>query len=145
MEVYSARKRPALPQNGQRHCVLLVEDAYIQARHASILLERMGCAVIGPVASVRDALHLIRVEPPDAALLDIELDGRSARTIAEHLDRRGIPLTLVSGYSEDDVPSAFRKYPLLRKPYTEGELRCAVQRLLAQDRPAGASSRAPYL
>ena len=105
----------------------------------------MGCAVIGPVASVRDALHLIRLEPPDAALLDIELDGRSARTIAEHLDRRGIPLTLVSGYSPEDVPTAFRKYPLLRKPYTEGEFRWAVQRLLARDRPAGASIRAPHL
>ena len=105
----------------------------------------MGCAVIGPVASVRDALHLIRVELPDAALLDIELDGRSARTVAKHLDRRGIPLTLMSGYGPEDVPRAFRKYPFLGKPYTEGELRCAVQRLLARDRWAGASIRAPHL
>jgi CheY-like chemotaxis protein len=120
-------------RNGPRRCVLLVEDEYIQARHVSGILEEMGCGVIGPVASVHEALNLIRTELPDAALLDIKLEGQSVRTVAEHLDRMGIPVTLLSGYRPGDVPKAFRKYPLLGKPYTEGELRRAVERLLRNE------------
>jgi CheY-like chemotaxis protein len=132
--------------NGPRRCVLLVEDEYIQARHVSILLEEMGCEVVGPVASVRAAVNLIRMELPDAALLDIKLDGPSARSLAERLDQQGIPLAVVSGYRSQDVPKTFRKFPLLGKPFTEAELKEAVQRLLdGEAQSDGVKSHAPAL
>ena len=49
-----------------------------------LLLQRRGCLVVGPVSSVEQALALLDGEPPDAALLDVNLQGR-----AGDADRRG--------------------------------------------------------
>ena len=59
--------------------MLLVEEEFIQARYVRILLEEMGCDVVGPVASVHETLQLVSKMLPDAALLDIQLGGLNLR------------------------------------------------------------------
>jgi CheY-like chemotaxis protein len=142
----SGGQRATCPRNGRRHCILLVEDEYIQAQHVSGIIEEMGCEVVGPVASVHEALQLISRKIFDAALLDIELSGQSTRPVAARLDEQGIPVAVVTGYRRRDVPKSLQKYSFLAKPYTEGELRDVVQHLLITEAgPAGVTTYAPEL
>ena len=63
------------------------------------LLERRGCTVLGPVPTVGQALALLDGEPPDVALLDVNLKGERATPVAAALIDRGVPFVLITGYS----------------------------------------------
>ena len=53
--------------------VLVVEDQALIAMDLEVTLREFGCAVLGPAASVAEALALAGRERPDAALLDLGL------------------------------------------------------------------------
>jgi DNA-binding response OmpR family regulator len=53
--------------------VLIVEDEPFSALSAAWELERAGHDVLGPSASLEDALRLARTHRPDLALVDIDL------------------------------------------------------------------------
>lgn len=77
--------------------VLVVEGKHMIATGFVGRLRSGGVEVVGPVASVRDALALIATEPAlHAALLDDGLDDDWADPIADVLARLGVPLVFVS-------------------------------------------------
>jgi DNA-binding response OmpR family regulator len=51
--------------------VLVVEDEFLIAMELELLLGRHGYRVLGPAATVAEALRLLAAEAPDAALLDV--------------------------------------------------------------------------
>ncbi|RUV48377.1 response regulator, partial [Mesorhizobium sp. M5C.F.Ca.IN.020.29.1.1] len=51
--------------------ILIVEDEFLIAMDLKLLLEHHGWRVMGPVATVRDALRLLDDELPAVALLDV--------------------------------------------------------------------------
>ena len=55
--------------------VLVVEDEVLIAMDLQLLLQRNGWRVLGPAATVAEALRLLRGETPDVALLDVSLSG----------------------------------------------------------------------
>ena len=55
--------------------VLVVEDEFLIALDLELLLRRHGWRVLGPAATVDQALRLLRGETPDVALLDVNLRG----------------------------------------------------------------------
>ena len=55
--------------------VLVVEDEFLIAMDLECLLERNGWRVLGPAATVKEALRLLDGETPDVALLDVNLRG----------------------------------------------------------------------
>jgi DNA-binding NtrC family response regulator len=122
-----------MSQDETRRSVLLVEDEYIQARHVSMTLAEMGCRVVGPFGSVREAARLIGKRSVDAALLDIKIGADSTQELAAHLDGRGVPVAVVTGYRRSELPRQLRKFPRLSKPYTDLELKNTVRRLLHRD------------
>src|SRR3954451_4862424 len=67
--------------------VLVVEDEFVIALDLQLALYRLGCEVLGPVASVAEALVLLRHERPDAAVLDINVTSRDTRHLADRLLR----------------------------------------------------------
>src|SRR4051794_39554580 len=81
-------------------CVLVVEDEMLVAMELECVLRERGCAVVGPAATVTRALALIDEGRPDAAVLDLNLSGRSALPVAAALNGRDVPFLVVSGYSE---------------------------------------------
>jgi DNA-binding response OmpR family regulator len=85
--------------------VLLVEDEFLIALDLEWLLERHGWLVLGPAASVAAALRLLErgEEPPDAALLDVNLRGELVTPVAERLRALGIPFVLASAYERVDL------------------------------------------
>lgn len=84
--------------------VLIVEDEFLMAMDLKLLLEHHGWRVIGPVATVRDALRLLEDEVPTVALLDVNLGAELVTPLAEILKARDVPFAVASAY---DKPEQF--------------------------------------
>lgn len=109
--------------NGRR--VLVVEDEYFIAQGLVDALERVGAEVIGPVASVEQALASL-VLKPDIVILDVRLGGETSFPIADELARLGITFVFSTG-TENAIPNAHRMRPVCLKPLTQA----AVLKVLA--------------
>jgi CheY-like chemotaxis protein len=97
--------------------VLVVEDMFLVAMDLSDLLADSGCEVIGPAATVKQALEKIEGVELDGALLDVNLDGERSFPVAELLSARGIPFIFLTGYDSSTVfPDEFQHAPRLAKP-----------------------------
>ncbi len=98
--------------------VLVVEDEVLVARDMEQTLSAAGVRVLGPAASVRSALALIGTERPDAAILDLDLQGELVTPVAQRLREMKVPFILSTacdhlGKGEYD---AFAGVPTLGKP-----------------------------
>lgn len=103
--------------------ILVVEDEWMIAEHLSMLLEALECEVVGPVASIADALAKIDAEKMDCALLDANLKGTSSAPIADALVAVAVPFIIVTGYGGLQLPTdAMNTAPRLKKPFAEHEL-----------------------
>jgi CheY-like chemotaxis protein len=99
--------------------LLLVEDEYLLALYLSEMLEDLGAQVLGPVASVADALELIDKAPEiDAAILDVNLAGEAVFPVADRLRApRAVRLRLrlrprahaAALQRRHDLPEAYRR------------------------------------
>ena len=117
---------------GSRVRVLVVEDQMLIAMQIEDVLRESGCEVIGPAGTLDSAVSLMREQQPDAAVLDLNLDGEKTFTLAEELQTRGIPFVVVTGYSEGAVPKRWRGQPRLTKPFRRRELEALIRGVLHQ-------------
>jgi len=116
------------PANGAAHAaasartqragrLLLVEDEALIALALARDLGELGWEIIGPAGSVEEAMALVDgAELPDAAVLDINLDGRLVYPLADWLSTRQVPFVFCSGYEQLESNSRFETFPRLRKP-----------------------------
>ena len=103
--------------------ILIVEDEYLIAMDLKQALESAGVDVLGPVASVADALRLLAGHPPpDGAVLDINLGGESVFPLCEALRSRGVLFVFATGYNAEDVPEAWRQVSRFEKPVNSAHL-----------------------
>lgn len=112
--------------------VLLVEDSPVISEATEMMLEDMGCTIVGPAGTMAPALQFAAEEPLDGAVIDINIRGGKAFSILTILERRGIPFLLTSGYADWSMPDEWRGRPRLAKPYDEQELRAAVSALFGE-------------
>ncbi|PCK81516.1 hypothetical protein CPT34_08290 [Rhizobium sophoriradicis] len=70
-------------------------------------LEAGGFRVLGPAATVSQAVELIDGERPDAAVLDFNLGGESVTPVALHLRTLGVPYVLTTAYDKARLASSF--------------------------------------
>lgn len=113
------------PLQGLR--VLVVEDEALVAMLVEDMLSDFGCEVIGPAGSIRQALDAIASDPPDAAILDVNLGGEPVYPVADALRRCHAPFVLATGYGEMGVAEGYRDAPVLQKPFEESELRSRLR------------------
>jgi len=106
--------------------VLIVEDEILIALDIEETLQAFGCDVLGPVATLKQALRIVTLETFDAAVLDVTIRDELSFPVAEKLLERGIPFVLASGYGQWALPEPMRAHPRLTKPYTTKELEAAV-------------------
>jgi CheY-like chemotaxis protein len=100
----------------RRH-VLVVEDDYNIAIDLARSLEDFGVSVLGPVASVADALALVARELAiDGAILDINLGVEKVFPLADCLRERGVPFVFATGYDHWIIPDAYADVPRFEKP-----------------------------
>jgi CheY-like chemotaxis protein len=108
--------------------ILVVEDEFLIALDIAGALEQAGLVVIGPLASVRDALHTLESEKVDGALLDANLGGEPVGRVADALRARKVPFAFVSGYGREQLPQQHQGAPLIAKPFTGKDLLGVVSR-----------------
>ena len=130
--------------------VLVVEDDAFQALWAARALDRAGYEVLGPAADELTALQLIGEEPPDAAIVDIDLSGpygpgkdgstRTSAQILSALNDWDVPVLIVTSHDRVELLASVEDRPQrLLKPVSEDSLLNALEELLTGNR-AGTSS-----
>jgi CheY-like chemotaxis protein len=102
--------------------ILLVEDELLVAWMLGDMLKNLGCVVIGPAATVTQALTLLDAQIVDAVMLDVRLNGEVSYPVADVLIARGIPFLFSTGYDKDRLREGYRSFPTLQKPFQPTEL-----------------------
>ena len=93
------------------------------------MLTDAGVADVLVATGTAEALALLQqAAPVDIAIVDVKLGGASDFRLAEMLVANGIRFIFATGYA--GLPPAWRKFPLLTKPYTAEMLVEALTRAL---------------
>lgn len=116
-------------QANEQRRILLVEDEELIALELSAELARLGWAVVGPAATLAEAQALLS-RHLDAAVLDVNLRGRSVFPVAEQLERLHVPFVFCTGYEMADPDGRFRNVPVIRKPAHPAAVSAALADLL---------------
>jgi two-component SAPR family response regulator len=109
--------------------ILVVEDEMLIALTIEDVVQDCGGKVVGPVATLEEALKLVEEEEFDAAILDVSIRGSKVYPVAEALVARDIPFVFASGYGDWALPEELRDKPRLMKPFTVATLEEQVRSL----------------
>jgi DNA-binding response OmpR family regulator len=108
--------------------VLIVEDEAGIALMLAEMLRDAGCTVIGPADRIESALGHAETETIDVAILDVNIAGQDVIPVADRLAARGTAFLFITGYDDTEQLGVHAKRPVLRKPFTEGELLAALHK-----------------
>ena len=115
--------------------VLVVEDEALVAMLVEDALLDAGFEVIGPAATVDEAMGFLDGDRPDAVVLDLNLAGETSTPVADTLAARGIPYVIATGYGASGLPAGHQQAMVLAKPYDPSELTAMLGRLCDAARP----------
>jgi CheY-like chemotaxis protein len=110
--------------------LLVVEDEMMVLLHIEDTLADLGCTSVSAASTVDQALDLINAHDFDAAMVDVNLDGRKSYPVADALAARGVPFVFSTGYSGQTLDDGYRDRPVLGKPYREADLVAVLAELL---------------
>ena len=112
--------------------ILVVEDDFIVAFDMQTMLEDQGARVLGPASSLREAQEILAAQTPQAAVLDVNLNGEFVFPLVEQLRAKGVPFLFATAYSDDDqlFPLAAKQAPRLAKPVLPALLVTQLRKLL---------------
>jgi CheY-like chemotaxis protein len=96
--------------------VLIVEDEYFLAQDLVDYFQDLGVQVLGPAASVSEALRLLDSTEVQGAILDVNLRGERVYPVADVLRQRHVPFVFASGYGGELEPRAYADVPRCIKP-----------------------------
>lgn len=114
--------------------VLLVEDELLIAASLEIILEAHDYRLLGPAATVDDAMMLLENTRPDMALLDYRLAHTTTESLLPILAQHQVPVCVLSGYGRKQLSAAYDQCALLEKPFRTSSLLAALQALGEQTR-----------
>lgn len=116
--------------------IMVVEDEFLIADDIATLLREAGAKVIGPAASLPEAMRLAGdTAQIDAAVLNIDLNGVTVFPLADELLARGIRIMFLTGYGDSNIPAEYASIPCCRKPTGPA---CVIDELKALLRPVAA-------
>jgi hypothetical protein len=103
--------------------ILLIEDEYLIGFDLRNELLDCGAEVIGPVGDLDMAFAIVDAEPwLDAAVLDVNLRGELAFSLADYLVRRDIPFVFTTGYGAEVIPYRLQHIMRCDKPVRRGDI-----------------------
>ena len=109
--------------------VLVIEDEFVVGLEIRSVLSEAGFEVVGPAATVPDALRHVRCGDFDAAVVDCNLGGQSTEEIGAALADRETPFVVLTGYSRESVPLSLASARFMEKPFDSRVLVDTVRRL----------------
>jgi CheY-like chemotaxis protein len=114
------------------HRVLIVEDELLIAIMLEEIVAEAGFQVVGPVATLPEALALAESERLDAALLDIFLDEKTkVFAAADVLAERQIPFAFVTAFRDSEIELVHRDRPVWFKPLIPNQIVHGLTQLVA--------------
>ncbi len=109
--------------------VLVVEDEALIALNVESVLADLGHTVIGPCASAHQAYRRVATNPPDLALVDLNLsDGKTGLGLAQFLASTYSTIVVMATANPEGIEAGGLVFAVLRKPYTDQALANAVER-----------------
>ncbi len=122
--------------------LLIVEDDAISVLLIQSVLQKMGYAIAGVVATGPDALVKTRELKPDLILMDVRLRGSmSGIEAAAEIGRDfEIPVVYLTAYADETTLKQARTtspYGYLVKPFREDELKAAIETALYKHHATG--------
>jgi two-component sensor histidine kinase/CheY-like chemotaxis protein len=96
--------------------IMVVEDEALVALAMSDALADLGYDVYGPFSRVREAIMASRQSSVHGAILDVNLNGEMVYPLADVLQKQGVPILFVTGYSAESIDPKFAGVPVLQKP-----------------------------
>jgi CheY-like chemotaxis protein len=115
--------------------VLLVEDEVVVSMLVEDMLEDLGFSVVGPAASIDEALSVLSRETPDCAILDVNIGGTYVYPVADALRSRSIPYAFATGYGTAALRKDDGAVPVLQKPFRTVELAKILDALVERSSP----------
>jgi len=117
-----------MPLSGCR--ILVVEDEALIALDLEHTLRELHAVVIGPVDNIADARRFIAAGRIDCAVLDVQLGADSIKVLIPELDARDIPRVFMTAFSQTDLPTTWKAWPVILKPMATGDLLRAIEQVL---------------
>lgn len=111
--------------------ILIVEDEFLVALDIERMVDEGGGSVVGPVATLDEALAKARDEPLDGAILDVNIGGRKVTPVVQVLRERGVPFILSTGYGPQAIDPEIADAPSLSKPFDERQVVALMQQVFA--------------
>jgi len=102
--------------------LVIIEDIGMVASALKVMLEELGCKVVGMASRVADAEKIARHEQIDGVLLDLNLGGEFAFSVTDILLTRDIPFIIMSGYDVVQLCPQLADRPQMPKPFDRAPL-----------------------
>ena len=109
---------------------MVAEDEFLIAFLIEEDLRNSGYTVVGPFTRIDEAREAAAREQIDAAVLDINMNGQPAYSVADALIARQVPFLFLSGYGQSALPAPYVYRPRLAKPYDVAVLVREIRKLL---------------
>lgn len=110
--------------------VMILEDDYYVATDLRDEFEQAGAQVLGPFRDAEEGIARLDSEPPDCAVVDLNLGQGPSFDLPRALRDRGIPYLFITGYDASTLPQDYANVPRLEKPIDVRQARRAVRRLM---------------
>lgn len=111
--------------------ILVAEDEPMVAHDLCDTVEEAGFIVEGPFDDASSALLAFERHKPDLAILDINLQGGTAYSLAEKMMAQDVPVIFHSGaVTSDEVQALYPKASALAKPCPPAVILDTVQQAL---------------
>ena len=112
--------------------VLLVEDeALVRMMFEDVLLE-LGHSITAKARDLASGLTFAKERDYQLAILDVNLNARSAFPIADVVRARGKALLFVTGYGSSSLAADYKGGAVLQKPFSATELSEAISSALTE-------------
>jgi CheY-like chemotaxis protein len=121
----NTRNRTA-PPAGPALAVLIVEDQALVAMEIEAMVMLAGHQPVAVVDDLASAVAAVATQPPDLALVDIQLaGGASGLDVAAELRKRGIAVVFVTGNCPQERGRGLA-LGCLHKPITDNQLAATI-------------------
>jgi CheY-like chemotaxis protein len=98
--------------------VLVIEDEMLVAMMVEDVLSEAGYCVLGPVATVANAMAILSAEDRiDVAVMDLNLAGETSLPLANVFREKNIPFMVMTGYGAAPLSAPHELVRVLSKPF----------------------------
>lgn len=116
---------------------MIVEDEALIAYAIEEMVTSLGYDVVGPIATVKDAIAATERDWPHVAILDVNLRDGEVFPLADLLSRSNVPIVFHTANSDSiDLSGRYSRARIVAKPSSSRQIASAIDAVLS-DTDAG--------